>query len=82
MPTTVVTTHVVSEPAPHRLDDRAEQPQDHIRQHQAHLYFDEQDNGPTAISSLAGTVCVTGNSTVDTDNSSTVLNIVTTCGTP
>jgi hypothetical protein len=49
---------------------------------QAHLYFDEQDNGPTASSSLAGTVCVTGNSTVDTDNSSTVLNIVTTCGTP
>jgi hypothetical protein len=49
---------------------------------QAHLYFDEQDNGSTASSSLAGSVCVTGNSTVDTDNSSTVLNVVTTCGTP
>jgi hypothetical protein len=49
---------------------------------QAHLYFDEQDNGAAASSSLAGTVCVTGNSTVDTDNSSTVVNVVTTCGTP
>jgi len=48
---------------------------------QAHLYFDELENGPNASSSLAGTVCVTGNSTVDTDNSSTVLNVVTTCGT-
>lgn len=48
---------------------------------QAHLYFDEQDNGPTASSSLAGTVCVTGNSSLDTDNSSTVLNVPMACST-
>jgi hypothetical protein len=46
---------------------------------QAHLYFDEQEAGPSAGSSLAGQVCVTGSSTVDTDNSSTVVSVVTSC---
>jgi hypothetical protein len=49
---------------------------------QAHLYFDEGDNGPTASSTLAGPVCITGNSTVDTDNSATVVNVTTTCSSP
>jgi hypothetical protein len=49
---------------------------------QAHLYFDEVVNGPAASSSLGGPVCITGNSTVDTDNSATVLNVTTTCSTP
>lgn len=46
---------------------------------QAHLYFDEQEAGPSAGSSLAGPVCVTGSSTADTDNSSTVITVVTSC---
>ena len=46
---------------------------------QAHLYFDEQNNGPAASSALAGPVCVTGTSSVDTDNSSTVITATTTC---
>jgi hypothetical protein len=46
---------------------------------QAHLYFDEQEAGPSASSSLAGPVCVTGSSTADTDNSSTVITVVTSC---
>ena len=46
---------------------------------QAHLYFDEQEAGPSAGSSLAGPVCVTGTSTADTDNSSTVITVVTSC---
>jgi hypothetical protein len=46
---------------------------------QAHLYFDEQEAGPAAGSSLAGPVCVTGSSTADTDNSSTVITVVTSC---
>lgn len=46
---------------------------------QAHLYFDEQDNGPAASSALAGPVCVTGTSSVDTDNSATVITTTTTC---
>jgi hypothetical protein len=49
---------------------------------QAHLYFDEQINGPAASSALAGPVCVTGNSSADTDNSSTVITTTATCGTP
>jgi hypothetical protein len=50
---------------------------------QAHLYFDEQSNGPTASSILAGPVCVMSNSTVDTDNSSTVvLTPANACNTP
>jgi hypothetical protein len=46
---------------------------------QAHLYFDEQEAGPLAGSSLAGPVCLTGSSTADTDNSSTVIAVVTSC---
>jgi len=46
---------------------------------QAHLYFDEQEAGPAAGSSLAGPVCVEGSSTADTDNSSTVITVVTSC---
>jgi hypothetical protein len=49
---------------------------------QAHLYFDEQGNGPAASSALAGPVCVTGTSSVDTDNSSTVITTTATCGPP
>jgi|SRR5882757_2073003 len=48
----------------------------------ANLYFDEQLNGPIAGSTLAGPVCVTGNSNVDAGNSSTVVNITNTCGVP
>lgn len=46
---------------------------------QAHLYFDEQEAGPSAGSSLGGPVGVTGSSTVDTDNSSTVVSMVGSC---
>jgi len=46
---------------------------------QAHLYFDEQDNGPAASSALAGPVCVTGTSSVEADNSSTVITSTTAC---
>ena len=49
---------------------------------QAHLYFDEQEAGPAARSTLAGPVCITGSSTVDTDNSSTVVTVRTTCPGP
>jgi hypothetical protein len=49
---------------------------------QSHLYFDEQANGPTASSTLAGPVCVTGNATVDTDNSATAVNVTTSCTLP
>jgi hypothetical protein len=49
---------------------------------QAHLYFDEGSNGPAASSTLAGPVCITGNSTVDTDGSATVVNVTTTCSSP
>ena len=49
---------------------------------EAHLYFDEQADGPAASSTLAGPVCVTGNSSVDTDNSSTVITTTATCSTP
>jgi hypothetical protein len=49
---------------------------------QAHLYFDEQSKGPAAKSTLAGPVCVTGSATVDTDNSSTVVTVTTSCSSP
>lgn len=49
---------------------------------QAHLYFDEQEAGPAAGSTLAGPVCITGSSTVDTDNSSTAVTVVTSCPGP
>lgn len=49
---------------------------------QAHLYFDEQTAGPAAGSTLAGPICVTDNSSVDTDNSSTVPTVVTACAAP
>jgi hypothetical protein len=45
----------------------------------AHLYFDEQEAGPAAGSTLAGPVCVTGSATVDTENSSTVLTVQKSC---
>ncbi len=48
----------------------------------AHLYFDEQEAGPAARSTLAGPVCVTGSATVDTDNSSTVLTVQRSCSGP
>jgi hypothetical protein len=48
----------------------------------AHLYFDEQEAGPTARSTLSGPVCVTTSGTVDTENSSTALTIVRTCSGP
>jgi hypothetical protein len=41
-----------------------------------------QSNGPTASSTLAGPVRVTGNATVDTDNSATVVNVATSCTLP
>jgi hypothetical protein len=49
---------------------------------QALLWFDEQDNGPSAKSVLAGPVCVTGNSSVDTENSATVVRIERACAAP
>jgi hypothetical protein len=49
---------------------------------QAHLYFDEQEAGPGARSTLAGPVCITGSSTVDTDNSSTAVTVRTSCPGP
>lgn len=49
---------------------------------QANLFFDEQGNGPAASSTLAGPVCVSGNSSVDTDNSATVVTTVATCASP
>ena len=48
----------------------------------AHLYFDEQEAGPTARSTLSGPVCVTTSGTVDTENSATTLTIVRTCSGP
>ncbi|HWM68396.1 MAG TPA: hypothetical protein VNO35_17525 [Steroidobacteraceae bacterium] len=48
----------------------------------AHLWFDEESNGPAAGSALAGPVCVTNSSSVDTDNSSTTLTTVATCTSP
>lgn len=48
----------------------------------AHLYFDEQEAGPTARSTLSGPVCVTTSGTVDTENSATSLTITRTCSGP
>jgi hypothetical protein len=48
----------------------------------AHLWFNEEAAGPTAASTLAGTVCVTANSSVDTYNSSTVVKETSPCPTP
>jgi hypothetical protein len=48
---------------------------------QSHLWFNEESAGPGASSTLAGPVCVTNGSTVDTDNSSTVLTTTDNCGT-
>jgi len=45
----------------------------------AHLWFDEEVYGPSAGTSLAGPVCVTNNSSVDTDNSSTQFTTITNC---
>jgi hypothetical protein len=45
----------------------------------AHLWFDEETSGPSASSTLMGPVCVTGDSTVDTDNSSTKVTTTTKC---
>lgn len=47
-----------------------------------HLYFDEQQSGPGAGSSLGGPVCITGSATVDADNSSTVVSVLTSCTGP
>ena len=47
---------------------------------QSILWFDEEQNGPTARSVLHGPVCVTGNSYVDTNNSSTKVNTQQMCG--
>jgi hypothetical protein len=49
---------------------------------QAHLYFDEQANGPAAGSTLAGPVCATDTSSADTANSSTVITTTASCGSP
>jgi hypothetical protein len=45
----------------------------------SHLWFDEEIFGPTAGSSLAGPVCVTNHSSVDTDNSSTQITTINNC---
>ena len=47
---------------------------------QSILWFDEEKNGPTAKSVLQGPVCSTGNSHVDTHNSSTQITIEHSCG--
>jgi hypothetical protein len=49
---------------------------------QGHLWFNEETSGPSAASTLAGTVCVTKNSSVDVYNSSTVIKEVAPCPTP
>lgn len=47
---------------------------------QSVLWFDEEQNGPTARSVLHGPVCVIGNSYVDTNNSSTQVRTQQMCG--
>jgi hypothetical protein len=47
---------------------------------QSILWFDEEQNGPTARSVLHGPVCVIGNSYVDTNNSSTQVRTQQNCG--
>jgi hypothetical protein len=48
----------------------------------AHLWFDEEAFGPTAGSTLAGPVCVTSDSSIDTNNSSTKVRTTAHCATP
>jgi len=48
---------------------------------QSHLWFDEEVYGPSASTTLAGPVCVTNNSSVDTDNSATMPTTTASCGT-
>ncbi len=48
----------------------------------SHLYFDEQEAGPTARSTLSGSVCVTTSGTVETENSATSLTITRICSGP
>ena len=48
----------------------------------SHLYFDEQEAGPAAGSTLSGPVCVTTSSYADAENSSTALTIVRSCPGP
>ena len=48
----------------------------------AHLYFDEQEAGPTARSTLSGPVCVTTSGTVDTENSATTFTTQRICSGP
>ena len=45
----------------------------------AHLWFNEETAGPSAGSTLAGPVCVTSDSSVDTNNSSTVVKETSRC---
>ena len=49
---------------------------------QSHLWFNEEIYGPSAGSTLPGPVCITNGSSVDTDNSSTVLTTTASCGQP
>jgi hypothetical protein len=46
---------------------------------QSHLWFNEEQAGPGAGSTLAGPVCVTNSSSVDTDNSSTAVTTTASC---
>jgi hypothetical protein len=48
----------------------------------AHLWFDEEVNGPTASSTLAGPVCVSSDSSIDTNNSATHVRTTSHCPTP
>jgi hypothetical protein len=48
----------------------------------AHLWFNEETAGPAAGSTLAGAVCVTNDSSVDTDNSSTTVRAIPRCPSP
>jgi hypothetical protein len=48
----------------------------------AHLFFDEQEAGPTARSTLSGPVCVTTSGTTETENSATSLTITRICSGP
>lgn len=47
---------------------------------QSILWFDEEQNGPSARSVLHGPVCVIGNSYLDTNNSSTQVRTQQSCG--
>lgn len=50
--------------------------------HGGDLYFAELTAGSSAHSTLSGPVCVTGNSSVDTSNSATVITTTSTCTSP